>query len=176
MSNDAEKVKGVIRFSLINDNERSKNDSCVVDGVIDGLSPGFHGIHIHECGDISNGCESLGDHYNPRSAPHGAPDNDIDKRHAGDLGNIQADAQGRARFRFVDPVIQVNDIIGRSVVVTENPDDLGRGGNEQSLIDGNSGKRYASHSIHFNGNYIPASFPQTCLRNYRSIGGDFTKF
>lgn len=43
-------VKGVVRFVQINDN------TCVVDGTIDGLSPGVHGLCIHEYGDISEGC------------------------------------------------------------------------------------------------------------------------
>ncbi|XP_055836441.1 copper chaperone for superoxide dismutase [Episyrphus balteatus] len=133
------KVQGVVRFSAINNEE----SGCVVDGVIDGLSPGLHGIHLHECGDISAGYESLGGHYNPRGSPHGSPENSADKRHVGDLGNIRADEEGRATFRFIDPLVEVWDIIGRSVVVTENPDDLGRGGNERSLIDGNSGDRIA---------------------------------
>lgn len=134
----SDRIKGVIRFSLT---EGKHYTGCVVDGVVDGLSPGAHGMHIHECGDISNGCESLGDHYNPRQSQHGPPDADIDKRHAGDLGNIEADANGRAKFRFVDRVITVSEIIGRSVVITENPDDFGRGGRERSPIDGNSGER-----------------------------------
>lgn len=116
---------------------------CVVDGVIDGLAPGLHGIHVHECGDISRGCESVGNHYNPRNVRHGSPDNSIDKRHAGDLGNINADSDGRAKFRFVDKVISVSEIIGRSIVVTERADDLGCGNNEHSLLDGNSGQRLA---------------------------------
>jgi len=38
-------------------------------------------------------------------------------------------------------VLQVWDVIGRAVVLTANADDLGRGDNEQSLVDGNSGER-----------------------------------
>ena len=40
--------------------------SCVVEGTIDGLSPGEHGLAVHEAGDVSQGCVTLGDHYNPR--------------------------------------------------------------------------------------------------------------
>ena len=40
--------------------------SCVVEGTIDGLAPGEHGLALHEAGDVSQGCASLGDHYNPR--------------------------------------------------------------------------------------------------------------
>jgi copper chaperone for superoxide dismutase len=44
-------VKGVVRFLQTDDN------TCVVDGTLDGLSPGLHGLHVHECGDISQGCD-----------------------------------------------------------------------------------------------------------------------
>lgn len=128
----------MIRFSVL---EGKHQAGCIVDGVVDGLSPGQHGMHVHECGDVSRGCESLGDHYNPRQTQHGAPDAEADKRHAGDLGNIEADPNGRAKFRFIDPILTVPEIIGRSVVITEKPDDFGKGGNDQSLINGNSGDR-----------------------------------
>lgn len=141
MADTADKIKGVVRFSSVSGDQQV--NGCVVDGVIDGLTPGLHGIHIHECGDISNGCESLGKHYNPRNTRHGSPDNDISDRHAGDLGNIEADIRGRATFRFTDKVITVGDIIGRSIVVTEHADDFGLGNDENSMIDGNSGKRLA---------------------------------
>ena len=32
-------------------------EECVIDGTIDGLSPGEHGLAIHECGDLSGGCD-----------------------------------------------------------------------------------------------------------------------
>lgn len=45
-----ELIKGVVRFV-------QTKDGCIVDGTIDGLTAGPHGLHIHECGDISQGCE-----------------------------------------------------------------------------------------------------------------------
>lgn len=44
------RVQGVVRFIQANENE------CIVDGTIDGLTPGLHGLHVHEFGDISDGC------------------------------------------------------------------------------------------------------------------------
>lgn len=44
-------VKGVVRFLQTDEN------TCIVDGTLDGLSPGLHGLHIHESGDISQGCD-----------------------------------------------------------------------------------------------------------------------
>ena len=69
----------------------------------------------------------VGDHYNPRQTRHGSPIDDADARHVGDLGNVKADAKGRAAFRFTDHLLKVGDIIGRSIVVSSGPDDLGRG-------------------------------------------------
>ncbi|KAH8300632.1 hypothetical protein KR018_000089, partial [Drosophila ironensis] len=136
---DRTPIQGVVRFTSIT----NEAPGVVVDGVVDGLEPGQHGFHIHECGDTSAGCSSVGGHYNPRQSPHGGQTAGEDERHAGDLGNIRADESGRATFRFVDPILEMMDIVGRSVVITANPDDLGQGGNQQSLIDGNSGERIA---------------------------------
>ncbi|XP_013110999.2 copper chaperone for superoxide dismutase [Stomoxys calcitrans] len=132
-------IQGVVRFTAI----RTDKPGLVVDGVVDGLTPGLHGIHIHESGDVSAGSASVGEHYNPRGSPHGSPEDDAQHRHAGDLGNIRADDSGRATFRFMDSLLEVYEIIGRSVVITQQPDDFGKGGNEQSKIDGNSGERIA---------------------------------
>ncbi|XP_025602500.2 copper chaperone for superoxide dismutase isoform X2 [Athalia rosae] len=129
-----DQIRGVVRFV-------QAGDKCIIDGTMDGLNPGLHGLHVHECGDISKGCDSVGDHFNPHNTPHGGPGDDSTQRHSGDLGNILADKSGRATFRIVDDVLRIWDIIGRSLVVTDGADDLGKGGNQQSKIDGNSGAR-----------------------------------
>ncbi|GLH04884.1 Superoxide dismutase [Cu-Zn] [Gryllus bimaculatus] len=130
-------VRGVIRFHQMD------NNKCIIDGTLDGLTPGWHGLHVHECGDISQGCESVGSHFNPGNTRHGGPGDEPEHRHAGDLGNIKADNSGRASFRLMDNILKVQDIIGRSIVVTENEDDLGRGDHSASHVDGNSGTRLA---------------------------------
>ena len=56
----------------------------------------MHGFHIHEKGDLSKGCASMGGHYNPLNKTHGGLDTII--RHLGDLGNIIADYKGEAVF------------------------------------------------------------------------------
>ena len=33
----------------------------------------LHGLHVHEFGDLSMGCQSAGGHYNPFDVVHGAP-------------------------------------------------------------------------------------------------------
>ncbi|XP_058789485.1 copper chaperone for superoxide dismutase isoform X2 [Phymastichus coffea] len=128
-----ELIKGVVRFV-------QTKDGCIVDGAIDGLTAGPHGLHIHECGDISQGCESVGDHFNPNNSPHGGPNDPPSRRHVGDLGNVVADKTGKVTFKILDNMLKVQDIIGRSLVVTEKEDDLGKGKFPESKINGNSGK------------------------------------
>lgn len=124
-------VKGVVRMTQVDE------ENCVIEGTIDGLRPGAHGLNVHEYGDISEGCSSCGDHFNPFNSEHGDPSES--RRHVGDLGNICAGENGRARFRIEDNQLKVWDVIGRSFVVHEREDDLGRGQHPQSKIDGNSG-------------------------------------
>lgn len=62
----------------------------------------------------------------------------------GDLGNLQANEEGIANFRFVDDKLALtgpNSIIGRSCVVHMYPDDLGKGGHDDSLVNGHAGPR-----------------------------------
>ena len=83
-------------------------------------------------------------HFNPHGATHGAPDAKV--RHAGDLGNIQAGDNGVAVVDIVDHLIPIHGphtIVGRAIVVHEKVDDLGKGGNDESLKTGNAGARVA---------------------------------
>ena len=65
----------------------------------------------------------------------------MNRQHLGDLGNIEADANGRAIFRIADKYIKLSDIIGRSLGITADRDDLGRGSKANSKVDGDSGER-----------------------------------
>jgi len=105
---------------------------------------GYHGFHIHEYGDLSDGCNSACLHFNPFGKNHGCPG--IDERHVGDLGNVRSDMFGNANYNFYDDVISLNgqnSIIGRMLIIHQDRDDCGYGGNEESLKTGNSGKRIA---------------------------------
>lgn len=112
---------------------------------VKGLKPnGTHGMHIHEFGDITEGCKTAGPHYNPFNKSHGGP---LDKdRHIGDLGNLKADGNGVAHYAHEDALIKLFgdfSVVGRSVVVHEGEDDLGKGGHPDSLTTGHSGGRVA---------------------------------
>jgi Cu-Zn family superoxide dismutase len=110
-----------------------------------GLKPGLHGFHIHEAGNIENHCNGCCAHFNPFNTTHGGPNDKI--RHVGDLGNVTADHNGNVSHLFYDKIIKLRgnktNIIGRSVVVHTDIDDLGKGGNKESLITGNAGSREA---------------------------------
>nr|XP_014292907.2 superoxide dismutase [Cu-Zn] [Halyomorpha halys] len=113
-------------------------------GNVTGLTEGAHGFHIHEFGDLSKDCESIGEHFNPAYTQHGGPADPY--RHVGDLGNIQANADGLAKIADSDHLISLtgpNSVIGRALVITANKDDYGRGGDKESLRTGNSGAKVA---------------------------------
>lgn len=108
------------------------------------VPPGDHGLHIHRYGDLRQGCTSLCDHYNPFNRTHGGRKDT--ERHVGDLGNITAGSDRRVRLVFYDSLVRLSgptSVIGRSVVIHAKPDDLGRGGDAESLLTGNAGKRIA---------------------------------
>ena len=133
-------VGGTVTFT-------QKGNKVLVAANVNGLKPGLHGFHIHEKGDCSAAdAMSAGGHFNPTGVPHGAPNSA--PHHAGDLGNLDADSSGDARLSMevegisLDPTAD-NSIIGRSVIVHANPDDL------KSQPAGNSGPRMACGVIHF---------------------------
>ncbi|XP_057324328.1 superoxide dismutase [Cu-Zn] [Microplitis mediator] len=122
----------------------SGSNPVKVTGEVTGLKPGLHGFHIHEFGDNTNGCTSAGPHFNPLGKEHGGPEDS--SRHVGDLGNVQAGADGVAKVNITDKMIALqgdHTIIGRTLVVHADPDDLGKGGHELSKTTGNAGARLA---------------------------------
>jgi Cu-Zn family superoxide dismutase len=125
-------VHGTITFT-------QQGDKVHVVGDIEGLAPGTHGFHIHECGDCSapDGT-SAGGHFNPANHSHGAPADA--NRHVGDLGNITADSAGKAHIDITDATLSLdgaNSIIGRGVIVHAVADDL------KTQPTGNAGARVA---------------------------------
>lgn len=123
------------------------DDEVRITGRVTGLTPGKHGFHVHEFGNVfTNGCYSTGGHFNPLNVTHGGKEDPILERHLGDLGNIVANEEGVAYINMTDRIISLIgpfSIVGRAFVVHSGEDDLGRGGNLGSLTTGNSGERLA---------------------------------
>jgi len=141
-------VKGTVHF-------RDTADGVVIMYDIDGLADGEHGFHIHEYGDLTDGCDSACAHFNPFNKNHGGLDSA--ERHEGDLGNITS-KNGKAKGEMLAKTLSLNPmkitcILGRMIIVHEDRDDLGLGGlnkegkivdesvHKESLKTGNAGKR-----------------------------------
>jgi Cu-Zn family superoxide dismutase len=119
-----------------------------------GLTPGNHGFHIHEFGNLTNACHTAGAHYNPHKKTHGGPSDE--ERHVGDLGNLVADQNGVVDTVMEDKLVKLTgefSVIGRSFVIHESEDDLGKGGFSDSLTTGHAGGRLACGVIGITQNF-----------------------
>lgn len=94
---------------------------------------GPHGFHIHEKGSCETGdpkdpFKAAGGHWNPTNQPHG--------NHAGDFPVLFSN-NGIARICFFTNKFRINDILGKAIIIHENPDDY------RSQPAGDAGKRLA---------------------------------
>lgn len=92
---------------------------------------GPHGFHIHAQGDCTLGdpnepFKASGEHYNPTNQPHG--------NHVGDFPVLFSN-NGAARMLFFTNKFKPADVIGKSVLIHEGPDDY------QTQPAGGSGRR-----------------------------------
>ena len=138
-------ISGVINF-----HQCTPNDLVKVRFTLYGPAKDINAVHIHEYGDLVEGCKSLGSHFNPHHQTHGSIHFSDLPRHVGDLiNNIEFDDKGRFFFEYNDPLISLNPsdrafIIGRSIVIHKKMDDLGQGkgdARKESLLTGNAGER-----------------------------------
>lgn len=111
---------------------------------VSGLTPGPHGVHIHERSDCSApDATSAGEHYSPDRHPHGLPP--TTPRHLGDFGNIQVQEDGRGHLEILaaGANLRPNDphsFLDRAIVVHADRDT----GEQPS---GNSGARVGCGEI-----------------------------
>merc|ERR1719466_672445 len=108
-------------------------------GIIENLTKGKHGFHVHEKGDLGNQCKAAGGHFNPNNKNHG--DLTDTERHEGDFGNIEAEENNTAKISITSTGTDLDQLIGRAIVVHEKEDDLGKGGKEDSVTTGAAGAR-----------------------------------
>ncbi|XP_065367713.1 extracellular superoxide dismutase [Cu-Zn] isoform X2 [Calliphora vicina] len=138
-SPNSNQVNGNVTFT-----QNACGENVHVRVIITGLTPGKHGFHVHEKGDLTNGCLSMGGHFNPDKMDHGGPSDEV--RHVGDLGNIEANADGVVDTTFTDHLISLTGprtIIGRGLVIHDMIDDLGKTTHPDSKKTGNAGGRAA---------------------------------
>ena len=139
------KIKGSVKFS-----QCCRRHNTFVTFNLSGFQPNsIHACHIHEYGDLTDGCKSLGGHLNLTNKEHGSIFIDVENSHTGDLvNNIDSNGQGIVDFEYEDPRLNLfeninNTILGCSVVIHEGKDDCGTGKNKESKITGNAGGRMA---------------------------------
>lgn len=114
------KAAGTVTFT-------KEKDGIRVSAEVTGVSAGKHGFHIHEKGDCSApDASSAGGHFNPGGAAHGDPK--TKERHAGDLGNIEINKEGKGtlKLKVSDPKAfsAWSEIGGKAVILHEKADDL----------------------------------------------------
>lgn len=141
---NTDKIKGEVVFT-------QKDTRVIISIDVKGLKKNAkHGFHIHETGDLREGCKSCCAHYNPDNTEHAG----IEGGHAGDLGNIKTDNNGVCKMTIVINKFLVDEILGRSIIIHEDEDDLGLGEYEDSKTTGHSGARIACAVIGISKNGI----------------------
>ena len=108
------------------------------------LTPGGHGVHVHSAGDCSAADgSSAGGHFNPSGGVRAGPTGP--RRHAGDLGNLEAGPDGTGTFRLQTEALTVSpgpaSVLGRALIIHGGLDDL------TTQLSGNSGPRVACGGI-----------------------------
>jgi superoxide dismutase, Cu-Zn family len=151
------KLKGTMKFS-----QPHPNEMTFVEIHIQNLPKNnTFACHVHQSGDLTEGCASLCSHLNPYNRKHGSLSLHGPDRHVGDLaipgGNLVSDKNGATIISFYDDLISLypNErcILGRSIVIHEKADDGGKYRNLntkegiESSKTGNAGKRMACSII-----------------------------
>jgi len=140
----APEIRGIVRFKEV-------TGETWVCATIKGLPPyrpatnsknpiGPHGFHIHEfgncqVGDPQNPFQAAGGHWNPDNQPHG--------NHAGDFPVLFSN-NGYAKMCFFTNRFRPVDVIGKSIIIHQNPDDY------RTQPAGDAGNRLACGVIRSN--------------------------
>ncbi|QGJ68527.1 Superoxide dismutase [Planctomycetales bacterium 10988] len=129
MPTEGNQVKGTITLT-------KQSEGVHFSGEVTGLTPGEHGFHIHEYGDLRDPAgKSAGGHFNPTDHKHGSPEDH--EHHVGDLGNITANSEGVATIDILSKDLKIHFVLGRAIVVHGEADDF------TSQPSGDAGPRVA---------------------------------
>lgn len=94
---------------------------------LEGLSPGYHGMHIHSVGDISDhtlGFKMSKGHVDLRVKEHGFLNDDGYEE--GDLPNLIVNSKGSANVEIFLPYVYLDDLLdtdGSTLVIHSHRDD-----------------------------------------------------
>ena len=99
-----------------------------------GLTPGIHGIHVHENPSCADDGAAAGGHLDPmHTGKHLGPYNK--KGHLGDLPRLIVDKQGNATTQMLAPRLKLTDVQGHAIIIhaggdnySDSPKKLGGGG------------------------------------------------
>lgn len=119
---------------------------------LEGMQPGFHGIHVHEFAKCENpDFKTAGSHYNPNGKQHGLMH--PKGAHLGDLPNIEVGGDGTVNAELMLPEATLmdgkNSLLsndGTSLIIHEGQDD------GVSQPSGDSGARIACGKIQMDTN------------------------
>lgn len=86
-----------------------------------GLSPGFHGFHLHRYSSCRNFAKAAGDHWDPKKTDHHRGPYHLNG-HKGDLPTLFVNALGVAKRKVLIPHLNVADLKGRSLIIHQGGD------------------------------------------------------
>ncbi|AEI42209.1 superoxide dismutase family protein [Paenibacillus mucilaginosus] len=111
---------------------------------VSGLTPGLHGIHVHESAIQGSDFKTAGGHFNPEGKKHGH--DNPEGAHIGDLVNLEVKADGTAEAELLveGATLTAGDehsLLGKSLIIHAAADDY------KTDPSGNSGDRIAGGNI-----------------------------
>lgn len=98
---------------------RQQGSRVVVRAQVEGLTPGFHGFHVHGVGECVPPFTSAGGHYNPAGTGHG--------EHAGDMPSLLVLDDGTAQLQFATDRFTLAELLegdGSAIIVHALPDNF----------------------------------------------------
>lgn len=97
----------------------TQGTKVVVRAEVQGLTPGFHGFHVHSVGQCVAPFTTAGGHYNPGGTGHGS--------HAGDMPSLLVLDDGTAELQFATDnftIAELFDADGSAIIVHALPDNF----------------------------------------------------
>ena len=138
-----EGIDGVLTFS-----QATESSPTIIQGTVTGLTPGKHAIAIHVLETCRACLHPLGSILTRLERTTGRLRT---LRGTWEVwGNIEANESGKADIHIEDKIVNLigpQSVIGRSIAIMEGEDDMGRGGHELSLVNGNAGEAIAAGVI-----------------------------